>query len=234
MSDHACNCGADTCKSKCGSRQGKAREFHLVSPFKLLCLRSTSEIELWIALIPPSKLPATGDDAPVRRDGPKGVGLSVGLLWGVSVQLLARGLSRLVGSDLFAGRGDGRLAGAGALALALIAFGFGECVRRGLESSRRFVVLLGVALAALGLASAPGTVRDLERGFAWSAVPTAILLTVAPLMAFWMHSARSRAWFEEVSHSEARRRHGGPWVAILAAIAVVSGLVVAYAEARHR
>jgi len=171
----------------------------------------------------------------LRTLRPRGVGLSVALLWGVSVQLIAQGWSRLVGSDLFAPTGGGRgLASAGAFSGAVIAFAFGECVRRGVGWSRRVVVALGLALTALGIASLPGSVRDLEHGLVWSTVPTAVLLTVAPLMAVWMHSACSRSWFRLVTSEIARRRHGGVWVATLVLVAVVSGLLVAYAEARHR
>lgn len=169
------------------------------------------------------------------EEGPRGVGLSVALLWGVSAQLLAQGCSRLAGSDLFAPTGDGRaLASAGAFAATLVAFALGESVRRGVEWSRRLVVALALALTAVGVASLPGSVRDLAHGFLWSALPTVILLTVAPLMALWMHSARSRSWFHLVTSEIARRRHGGVWVTTLALVAVVSGLLVAYTEARHR
>ena len=56
--------------------------------------------------------------------------------------------------------------------------------------------------------------------------------TIAPLMAFWMASARSRDWFASVTSDVARRRHGGLWIATLAVVAIGSGLLVAYAEAR--
>src|SRR6184192_1885316 len=138
--------------------------------------------------------------------GPRGVGLAVGLLWGVAVQLVAQGSSRLASSTLFASGGGGRVS--------------------------RAVVVLGVALTAAGLVSLPGTARDIGDGRWWPAVPTAILVTIAPLMAFWMASARSRDWFGSVTSDVARRRHGGVWIATLAVVAVVSGLLVAYAEAR--
>jgi hypothetical protein len=167
--------------------------------------------------------------------GPRGVGLSVGLLWGVSVQLVAQGSSRLAGSGVFASRGGERAVTAvGAFVAAALAFTFGELVRRGVERTRRLVVVLGLALTVAGVASVPGTVRDLRHGFIWSAVPTAILITIAPLMALWMHSARSRRWFDWVTDDVARRRHGGVWIVTLAVVAVGSGLLVAYAEARHR
>jgi predicted cobalt transporter CbtA len=121
---------------------------------------------------------------------------------------------------------------AGALAGASLAFVFGELVRRGAGRTRRLVVVLGVALTVAGVASLPGTARDIGRGFYWSAVPTAILVTIAPLMALWMHSARSRHWFDSVTSDVARRRHGGVWVVTLAVVALGSGLLVAYAEAR--
>lgn len=168
------------------------------------------------------------------EDGPKGVGLAVGLLWGVAVQLVAQGASRLAGSGAFASSGGGRLTAAAAFAGAALAFVFGELVRRGAARTRRLVVALGVALAVGGLASLPGTVHDLGHGFVWSAVPTAILVTIAPLMAWWMHTTRSQEWFDGVGSDVARRRHGGLWVAALAAVALGSGLLVAYAEARHR
>ena len=119
-----------------------------------------------------------------------------------------------------------------AFAAALLAFAFGELVRRGVSRTRRLVVALGVALTLAGVASVPATVRDIHHGFYWSAVPTAILITVAPLMAQWMHSAPSRNWFGSVTSDVARRRHGGIWVTTLAVVAVGSGLLVAYAEAR--
>ena len=163
------------------------------------------------------------------------MGLSVGLLWGVSVQLVAQGSSRLAGSGVFASGGGSRaLSAAGAFAAALVALVFGELVRRGVRWSRRLVVGLGIALTVVGIASLYGTARDIGRGFYWSAVPTAILITIAPLMALWMHSARSRSWFDSVTSDVARRRHGGVWVVTLAVIAVGSGLLVAYAEARQR
>ena len=163
------------------------------------------------------------------------MGLSVGLLWGVSVQLVAQGSSRLAASGVFASSGGGRaLSAVGAFAAALLALAFGELVRRGVGWSRRLVVGLGLVLTVLGVASLPGTARDIGRGFFWSAVPTAILITIAPLMALWMHGASSRSWFGFVTSDVARRRHGGVWVATLAVIAVGSGLLVAYAEARHR
>ena len=167
--------------------------------------------------------------------GPRGVGLAVGLLWGVSVQLLAQGSSRLAGSGVLASSGGERaVSAAGAFAAAVLAFVFGELVRRGVERTRRLVVVLGLALTVGGVASLPGTVRDIGHGFFWSAVPTAILITIAPLMALWMHSARSRRWFDSVAGDVARRRHGGVWIVTLAVVAVGSGLLVAYAEARHR
>jgi hypothetical protein len=163
------------------------------------------------------------------------VGLSVGLLWGVSVQLLAQGSSRLAGSGVFATSGGERwLTAAGAFAAAFLALVLGELVRRGVGWSRRLAVGLGLALTVFGVASLPGTARDIGRGFFWPAVPTAILITIAPLLAVWMHSARSRTWFDVVTSDVARRRHGGIWVATLAVVAVGSGLLVAYAEARHR
>ena len=165
--------------------------------------------------------------------GPRGVGLAVGLLWGVAVQLVAQGSSRLASSTLFASGGGGRVTTAvGAFAAASLAFAFGELVRRGVARTRRAVVVLGVALTAAGLVSLPGTARDIGDGRWWPAVPTAILVTIAPLMAFWMASARSRDWFGSVTSDVARRRHGGVWIATLAVVAVVSGLLVAYAEAR--
>jgi heme exporter protein D len=169
----------------------------------------------------------------VRDAGPKGVGLSVGLLWGVSVQLVAQGFSRLASSTVFASGGGGRvLAAVAAFAGASLAFVFGELVRRGVGRTRRLVVVLGVALTVAGVASLPGTARDIGHGFYWSAVPTAILVTIAPLMALWMHSTRSRHWFDSVTSDVARRRHGGVWVVTLAVVALGSGLLVAYAEAR--
>jgi len=171
----------------------------------------------------------------MREPGPRGVGLSVGVLWGVAVQLVAQGSARLAGSGVFSSSGGGRvLPAAGAFVAASLALALGELVRRGVGLSRRLVVGLGLALTVLGVASLPGTVRDLGRGFYWPAVPTAILVTIAPLLAVWMHSARSRTWFAVVTSDVARRRHGGVWVATLAVIAVGSGLLVAYAEARHR
>jgi len=119
------------------------------------------------------------------------------------------------------------------LAGALLAAAFGELVRRGVRWSRPLVVVLAAALSVVGVASLPGTVRDLEDGFVWSAVPTAILVTVAPLMGYWLHLGVTRAWFAAVSSDVARRRHGGLWVVTLVAVAVGSGLLVAYAEARR-
>ena len=164
--------------------------------------------------------------------GPRGVGLAVGLLWGVAVQLVAQGSSRLASSTLFASGGGGRVTTVGAFAAASLAFAFGELVRRGVARTRRAVVVLGVGLTAAGVVSLPGTARDIGDGRWWSAVPTAILVTIAPLMTFWMASARSRDWFGSVTSDVARRRHGGVWIATLAVVAVVSGLLVAYAEAR--
>lgn len=101
----------------------------------------------------------------MREAGPRGVGLSVGLLWGVSVQLVAQGLSRLAASGVFASSGGERaLSAVGALVAALVALVFGELVRRGVGWTRRLVVGLGLALAVFGFASLPGTVRDIHRG----------------------------------------------------------------------
>lgn len=89
-----------------------------------------------------------------------------GAVVGVSVQLIAQGSSCLAGLDVFAPARDGRgWAIAGAFAGALIAFAFGESVRRGAGWSRQVVVALGLTLAALGVASLPGSVGDLEHGF---------------------------------------------------------------------
>ena len=124
------------------------------------------------------------------------------------------------------------LAAVAAFAGASLALVFGELVRRGVGRTRRLVVVLGVALTVAGVASLPGTARDIGHGLYWSAVPTAILVTIAPLMALWMHSARSRHWVDSVTSDVARRRHGGVWVVTLAVVALGSGLLVAYAEAR--
>ena len=178
-----------------------------------------------------------GDDEPVaRQEGARGVGLTVALLWGVSVQLIAQGLSHLAGSTLFAAHSgrNGSLAAAASFFGGSVAAAFGEAVRRGHERSRKLAVALAAALTVAGLVSLPRTLADLRRGFIWPSIPTLVLLTIAPLIAVWMHSSRSRAWFAATTSEDARVRHGGVWPFVLAAIAVASGLLVAYAEARHR
>lgn len=152
------------------------------------------------------------------------------------MQQLALALSLLFGGTLLASPRSGgvALAAVGSLAGAAVTVAFGETIRRGYGWSRRLAIALGVALTAGGLASIPGTVDDLRHGFVWSSVPIVVLLTAGPLIAVGFHSARSRAWFAAVTSAEARRRHGGAWLVTLAAIAIVSGLFVAYAEARQR
>ena len=175
---------------------------------------------------------ATKVGTPATHPGPAGIGLGVCLLWGVTVQLSAQGVSALAGSTLFAKPEAGLGAALGAFAGAVVTALLGEALRRGARWGRLLAVALGVALSLVGLAVLPGTIRSLADGNGWPAVPAAILITMGPLLAWRMKSVASRSWYTSAGPGETRHRHGLGWIATVVAISVPFGLLVAFADAR--
>lgn len=168
---------------------------------------------------------------PRTLPGPRGIGLGVAFDWAIVVELVALALARVAGAPSLAGSGAGHLSGAAYILALLVAamppFLLGEGLRRG----RRWAWLIQVAANSAGtvggLLTIPGTLDALRSGDAWPLILTAILVLMSPFIVWRLTRPVTRAWLARVSSSEARRRHGGLWLAQTWAGCAIGGIAVA-------
>lgn len=165
---------------------------------------------------------------------PQGIGMAVAFDWGLTVELLLIPiLSIFLGSPAVSNRttmGSQFAIITSFLLLWPIAvlFGiFGEGIRRGWRWTRP-VQLVGNAIGFLGgfvlLVQVWGGIKA---GNYWTLVPAFILLVISPLIAWRLSRPATARWFATVTSVEARKRHGGSWVWLIALWSIIGGSLVA-------
>jgi hypothetical protein len=165
---------------------------------------------------------------------PQGIGMAVAFDWGLTVELLLIPiLSIFLGSPAVSNRttmGSQFAIVTSFLLLWPIAvlFGiFGEGIRRGWRWTRP-VQLVGNAIGFLGgLVLLVQVWGGIKAGNYWTLVPAFILLVISPLIAWRLSRPATARWFATVTSVEARKRHGGSWVWLIALWSIIGGSLVA-------
>lgn len=157
---------------------------------------------------------------------PHGLGIAVVFDWALTVQLTTQALASATSNLGFRPNPavivGGLVAAAGLLAL-------GEGLRRGVPSLRLVQIGLMVLITLVGIVS---LVMLLTGQFSGSLLfTTAIELGYAPWLVWRLLDKETAAWFA-VARGRGRAPHvsGWQWVSVLAAWAIVWGVVVAWAE----
>jgi hypothetical protein len=171
---------------------------------------------------------ATDRDVTAAVAGPRphGLGIAVVFDWALSAQLTTQALASATRNLGFT---PNPLMIGGALAGAIVLFALGEGVRRGVQSLRLVQVGLMALITLIGIGSLVALIvgpRDGSLVFT-----TAIELSYPPWLIWRLLNPETAAWFALPGISRrAPLTSGWKWVAVLAAWAIVWGVVVAWAE----
>jgi hypothetical protein len=157
---------------------------------------------------------------------PRGGRIGVAFDWGFGVQMASMGLAALAGLP-FSGVAVPRLAGAGLLGAAAVAFAQGEALRRGRGTAWWVQVLGNGVVTVAGLAGLPAALQLIQQGKVSLIFPLTLMLVVSPLEIWLLLQPGSRQWYGHVTSAEARARHSGPWMTGTVAWALVCGLIQA-------
>ena len=179
-------------------------------------IRDNTEIET-----PTEPLPAPG-----------GIGMAVAIDWGLAVQVLLTpiiyafssqsrpmiftGLDPVLGKVLFF---------VIALPFAGLFVFFGEMVRRGRNWTRWIQLIANALLSLAGILSLVSVYQSIKAGNFWSLVTEVILIVFSPLIVWRLSRPATVRWFKVVTVAQARKRHGGRWVWVIALCAVVGGVL---------
>lgn len=169
-----------------------------------------------------------------KLPAPKGIGMAVAFDWGLTVELLLIPiLSIFLGAALFPKQVnlDPKLTIAVSFLflwpIAVLFALFGEGIRRGWRWTRP-VQIVGNTIGFLGgLALLVQVWNGIKEGNYWPTVPAFILLIISPIIAWRLSRPVTARWFAVVTSAEARKRHGGSWVWLIAIWSIVGGSLVA-------
>jgi hypothetical protein len=159
---------------------------------------------------------------------PHGLGIAVVFDWALTAQLTTQAIASATHN---LGLTPNPVLIAGSLVAAAGLFALGECLRRGVPALRLVQVGLMVIISLVGIVS---LVMLLTGQFSGSLLfTTAIELGYAPWLVWRLLDGETAAWFA-MAQGRGRAPHvsGWPWVTVLAAWAIVWGVVVAWAESR--
>ncbi|MHB8488568.1 MAG: hypothetical protein ACYDCS_02800 [Candidatus Dormibacteria bacterium] len=157
---------------------------------------------------------------------PHGLGIAVVFDWALTAQLTTQALASATRNLGFA---PNPAVIVGGLVAAAGLFALGEGLRRGVPALRLVQVGLMVIITLVGVAS---LVMLMTGQFSGSLLfTTAIELGYAPWLAWRLLDKETAAWFATAQgRGRAPRVSGWQWVTVLAAWAIVWGVVVAWAE----
>ncbi len=163
---------------------------------------------------------------------PQGVGMAVAFDWGLAVQVFIMPIVAVAfgqpvalkttsaGSLLVTG-----LFFIGAWLAAALLVWFGELVRSGRNPARLVQIVANILLTLGGLFALVHLYQSIRMDNFWPLVTEVILLIFSPLIAWRMSRPRSARWFQVISASAARERHGGRWVWFIALWAIAGGVL---------
>ncbi|HEY6469463.1 MAG TPA: hypothetical protein VI434_06825 [Candidatus Dormibacteraeota bacterium] len=171
---------------------------------------------------------ATGRDIVVANADPRphGLGIAVVFDWALTAQLTTQALASATRNLGFTP--DPLMIG-GALAGAVLLFALGEGLRRGVQALRLVQVGLMALITLIGIASLVELIVGPRSGSL--VFTTAIELSYPPWLIWRLLNPETAAWFAlPGTRRRAPLTSGWKWVAVLAAWAIVWGVVVAWAE----
>ncbi|GAC1423459.1 MAG: hypothetical protein NVS4B1_06990 [Ktedonobacteraceae bacterium] len=168
------------------------------------------------------------------QSGPQGVGMAVAFDWGLATQILVMPtISLLLGRpgmfkqfNPVVGTLLSTLVSLPFVALLAV---FGEGIRRGWRWTRIVQLIANALLFVGGLVAIPSVWNGAKQGSYWPFVTEVILLVFSPLITWRMAGKRSIRWYDTVSSSVARKRHGGVWPFLIGIWAAVGGILQAIA-----
>ncbi|GAC1460630.1 MAG: hypothetical protein PVSMB2_21230 [Ktedonobacteraceae bacterium] len=168
------------------------------------------------------------------QSGPQGVGMAVAFDWGLATQILVMPtISLLLGRpgmfkqfNPVVGTLLSTLVSLPFVALLAV---FGEGIRRGWRWTRIVQLIANALLFVGGLVAIPSVWNGAKQGSYWPFVTEVILLVFSPLITWRMAGKRSIRWYDTVSSSVARKRHGGVWPLLIGIWAAVGGILQAIA-----
>ena len=169
-----------------------------------------------------------------KQLAPQGIGMAVAFDWGLAVQMLLTPILTLIlGKSVSAQKSNANPLSNPILSflvywlIALLFILFGEGIRSGVRWTR-WVQIVGNTLGFLGgLVLLIPLWNGIRMGNYWTLAPASILLIFSPLIAWRLSRPQTARWFATVTRAEARRRHGGMWIVLIALWAVVGGTLVA-------
>jgi hypothetical protein len=180
--------------------------------------------------MPPGRPFATSVDRPMTattiQPRPHGLGIAVVFDWALTAQLTTQALASATRNLGFT---PNPLVIVGGLVAAAGLFALGEGLRRGVPALRLVQVMLMMLISLIGIVS---LVMLVTGQFSGSLLfTTAIELGYAPWLVWRLLDKETAAWFA-IAQGRGRAPHvsGWAWVAVLAAWAIVWGVVVAWAE----
>jgi hypothetical protein len=113
------------------------------------------------------------------------------------------------------------------LVVAALFFALGERLRRGDYVAWMLQLGFAALLLLVGVATLVRVVGDIQHGQRPAIASAVVLLAVNPVAVWLLAQPRTRAWFRAISPQAASARHGGRWLAEIAACALVGGVAVA-------
>ncbi len=164
---------------------------------------------------------------------PRGIGTAVVFDWALAAQTAIVAVSAALGvgpaSDTASFSTAGRLGVALVfLAVAVGSAVFGEAMRRGVRPVWIAQIVINAGLTLLGVHDIPATIQSVQSGRLGLLIHTFVLLIISPVIAWMLTRTSTRDWIAHTTRAEARKRHGGRWLAYIIAYAIISGAIIAF------
>ncbi len=164
--------------------------------------------------------------------GPQGIGMAVAFSWGLAVQILLTPIITTFFSQSTMMKVPGispALSTILSFVIALIVgvglILFGEMVRSGHNWARRVQIVANALLFLGGLISLVNLYQSVKAGDFWPIITEVILVIFSPLIVWRLSRPVTARWFQAVTATAARKRHGGMWVVFIALWAIVGGVL---------
>jgi hypothetical protein len=156
---------------------------------------------------------------------PHGLGIAVVFDWALTAQLTTQAIASATRN---LGLTPNPLMIAGALVAGVGLFALGEGMRRGVAALRLVQVGLMTLITLIGIVSLVTLITG--HGDGSLVFTTAIELSYPPWLIWRLLDRETAAWFAVPGRKRAPLTSGWKWVAVLAAWAIVWGVVVAWVE----
>ncbi len=157
--------------------------------------------------------------------GPQGIGMAVSIDWGLAVQMILLPIISLRHPSVTGTSITGTIILIPSLLSSVVFVWFGEMVRRGHNWTRLIQIIFNVLLTLGGLFALISLYQSISKGNFWPIITEIILIIISPLIVWRMTRPATTRWFKTVTVAEARKRHGGKWVAFIALFAIIGGVL---------